>query len=459
MANFNQPNQEKKQQSFGSPPSPKKQTPAPPARFSQTKPTDKAPNKEPREFDREDKPFGQPPKPNQKDYPQKPRPPKPSPVTPPGKKMISAGGGTATQWQQGRSATGHKPFSKQAPAAPKEAKKTARPSPPPPPAAKAGKTIVPPKNFRAHFVPKGAMVAIIVIIVIVALGAVGYFFFRDQVVNTYDDVVIALGIKDQEVAETAETDTKAEPTPTPTPLATLEDVVFTESSDPAAGTETYPGETITYTLNLHNKANSDIDALKVINDIPEGTEELTVISSPTGATINEDPNSVKINDISLAGGESQSIRFQVKVSEDLKEGSKITNTATLSKNGSRKISNNNTPSELSVTSVEVALGNGEEEVAVTEETTEEVIPEATPTTTPTPTPTPTPATTPTATVTPTPTVTPSTTTAPEEADDEASPEDMTTVETGGESLFLMLIMAGLTGIAGIGLIWLRKEIV
>jgi len=458
MANFNQPNQGKQQQSFNPPP--KKQPPTAPARFSQAKPGGKDFNQEPRKFDREDKPFGPPPQPKPKNAFQKPGPSKPGAAMPPGKRMVSAGGGTATQWQKGRSSDQHKPFSKPATAQPKEAKKTARPSPPPPPAPpKAGKTIVPPKNFRAHFVPKGAMIAIIVVVVIVALGAVGYFFFRDQVVNTYDDVVIALGIKDQEATEVAETTTEIEPTPTPTPLATLEDVVFTESSDPAAGTETYPGETIIYTLNLHNKAASDIDSLQVINEIPAGTNELTIISTPTGATVSEKDDLVEISDIALAGGESQSIRFQVKVSEDLDEGSKITNTATLSKNGSRKISNNNTPSELTVTSVEVALADGEEEVVVTEETTEEIVPETTPAVTPTPTPTTTPTPTPTTTVTPTPTVTPSTTPAPEEVDDEASPEDMTTVETGGESVYLMLILTSLTGLAGLGLLWLRKEII
>ncbi|MFC1721829.1 hypothetical protein ACFL0Z_02870 [Patescibacteria group bacterium] len=363
----------------------------------------------------------------------------------PQKRMMAGGSGSAKQFSGKEQAPQHQPFSGKQPSKLDKPMSGQTKSVVPPPPAKPTKTIVPPKSFKAQFMPRGALIAIIVIVIIVALGAVGYFFFRKQVISTYEEVIVAIGIKDKPTEEV--TTEVVTPETTPVAIATLEDVVFTEKSDPATGTDIAAGSTITYTLTMHNKSDADISDLAITDEIPTGTGELTILSTPAGSTDNSSEAIVDMDDIELKGGENQVVRFQVKTNSDLVSGTEIANRATISKNSSRKISNNNTPSIL-IISTQLAT-----ETTTEEETTPQPTPTPTPTTTPAPTPTLTPTATPAPTVTPAPTTTP----APEEVEDDASPEDMTSVETGGEHLYLMVIFASLAAITGLALIWIRRQ--
>jgi uncharacterized repeat protein (TIGR01451 family) len=428
----NQSNQQPQQQSLGA-----NRPPVPP-RFSEAKPP--APS---RSFDRGDKPFS--------------ATPPPQPNFSASKRMVTAGGGTAGQFsgQQRMQPQTQPNFSQ----TPKVSSKT-RPTPlePPkkvsPPDISKNKTIVPPKSFKAHFIPRGAFIAIILIIAVLGLGLIGYFFYREQVIAAYNEVAVALGLK-KTATETTETVAIVDTAPV---VASLEDVVFTETSDPASGTKIAAGDTITYTISLHNKSAATISDLSVTNEIPKNTENLVVLSTPVGSSLTENEDFLEVTNITLVGDMSENIRFQVKAKTDLENDTLITNSATLSKNGTRKISNNNTPSELIVYS-QLALVTEEEEkeeVILTEETVIE--PQPTPTVTPVPTVTPAP--TPTPAVTPIPTVTPhpTPTIAPEETADEVAPENMIDLETGGNSLTLLILLSTLTVFVGIALVWLRRKI-
>lgn len=424
----NQPSTPPQQQSFGTTPPPV------PSRFSAPKPSTLS-----RSFDRGDKPFSATP------------PPRPNYSS--AKRMVTAGGGTASQFS-GHTTPNRRPqpsFSR----APKSfSQPKAMPTPPPkkisPLDVSAGKTIVPPKSFKAHFVPRGAVIAIILIIAVLGLGLVGYFFYREQVITAYNEVVVALGLK-KETTETTESVAIVDTVPA---VASLEDVVFTETSDPASGTKIAGGDTITYTLSLHNKSTGNISDLSVINRIPENTENLVILSTPAGSSLTESDEIVEVSNINLAGNMSENIRFQVKAKEDLVNETVIANSATLTKGGTKKISNNNTPSELIIYS-QIALVT-EEEIIEPQPT-----PAVTPVPTATPAPTPTPAITPTPTVTPAPTVTPrpTPTIAPEEAADESAPEDMIDLETGGNNLNLLILLSTTTILVGIALVWLRRKII
>ena len=317
------------------------------------------------------------------------------------------------------------------------------------PSATTGKTILPPKGFRSRRMSPALIVIMMIIIALVAAGLIGYFVFPTQVKTAYHQVLIAIGLEQTTPLTTVPPETIS----TTPKISTLDDITFTETSDPASGTSIGKDDRITYTLSLHNSGDSNFDNLSVSNPTPAGTERLTVISTPTGSKDNSTENSVEIGNISLASGQTQLIRFQVTVKNDLAEGTDITNTATLALNGSRKVSNNNSPSSLSLA------------FAITPTITP--IPENTPTVTPISTATPAETSTPTATVaeTPTPTATlapvitpiPTVTVVPEETTDRAAPEDYTTVKTGGNSLTYLFVFIALTVITGIALIFIRRQ--
>ena len=312
-----------------------------------------------------------------------------------------------------------------------------------------GKTILPPKSFRSRRLSPAWAVTIIIILALVGAGLVGYFVFPDQLKTAYHQVLIAVGLEQSSPLTTV----PSEQISTTPKIATLDDITFKETSDPASGTAINKGDRITYTLSLHNTAESNFENLSVSDPLPAGTERLTVLSTPTGAKDNSTESAVEISNISLAGGQNQQIRFQVTVKSDLAEGASITNTATLAMNGSRKVSNNNSPSSLSLAAAIVP--------------TITPVPENTPVVTPTPTATPVPTVTPAATPTPTPVVTvtptataattPVVTVAPEETADRAAPEDHTTVKTGGNSLTYLFVFMALTIIAGMALILVRRQ--
>lgn len=307
------------------------------------------------------------------------------------------------------------------------------------------RTILPPKSFRSHRLSPALIIAMIIVIAIVAAGVIGYFVFPSQLKSSYHQVLITFGVEKTSPLTTVPPDTIS----TTPKLATLDDITFTETADPASGTTIETGGRITYTLTLHNSAESTLDGLSVSDPIPPSTERLTVLSTPTGAKNNSTETNVEISNITLQSGQTQLIRFQVTVKNDIAPGTAITNTATLAMNGSRKVSNNNTPSSLALATTLTPT------VTPVPDNTPIITPTATATVTPTPTATVTP------TVTPTPTataaVTPTATIVPEETADRAAPEDQTTVKTGGNSLIYLFVFMALTIVAGITLLFIRRQ--
>lgn len=289
------------------------------------------------------------------------------------------------------------------------------------------------------------VIIIIVVAAIVASGLVGYFVFPQELQTAYHQGLVTVGIEKISPLTTVPPETIS----TTPKLASLDDITFTETTDPASGTPVTSGGRITYTLTLHNTAESDLGGLSVSDTIPAATERLTVLSTPTGAKDNSTDNAVEIANIALKSGQTQLIRFQVTVKNDLAAGTIFTNTATLAMNGSRKVSNNNAPSSLALAAPITPT------ITPVPDNTPVITPAVTPapTATPVPTPTTTPAPTPTATAAITPTATP----APEETSDQAAPEDRTTVKTGGNSLTYFLIFTALTIAAGITLIFVRRK--
>ncbi len=292
-------------------------------------------------------------------------------------------------------------------------------------------------------------IVLIIVVAIVAAGLVGYFVFPTELKTAYRQGLVLVGIEKTSPL----TEVPSETISTTPKLATLDDITFTETTDPASGTALENGGRITYTLTLHNAAESDIDGLSVSDTIPDATERLTVLSTPTGSKDNSTDTKVDIANISLKSGQSQLIRFQVTIKNDAASGTAIANTATLAMNGSRKVSNNNTPSSLALAAP----------ITPTITPVPDSTPVITPTVTPAPTATPVPAETPTPTATPAPTptataaITPTATPAPEEKSDQVAPEDHTTVKTGGNSLTYFLIFTALTVAAGITLIFVRRK--
>ncbi len=470
--------------SSGSPAQKPAKPPMVPSRFSANQNT-------PRPFDRGDKPFQTPtppvknvnykdlrqtgtptmkpsvpitspirPKTTPGDYnqaparPTPPIPPKPvtpgtpyryqrfSPSTAP-KRMVSSGSTSASQFQRPQ------PM----PIRPKSVPLT--PKSRPTPAADTAKTILPPKSFRSRRLSPALMTTMIVVFALVAAGLVGYFVFPTEVKNTYHQVLVAVGIEKTSPLATVPSDTIS----TTPKLASLDDITFTETSDPASGTSLQKGDRITYTLTLHNSAESELDGLSVSDAIPAATERLTVLSTPTGSKDNSSETNVEIANISLQSGQTQLIRFQVTVKSDTADQTTITNTATLAMNGSRKVSNNNSPSSLAIASALTPnitpVPANTPVITPTPATTP--VPTATPVLTPTATPVVTPTPTVTVTAATTATITPTTTIAPEETADRVAPEDQTMVKTGGNSLTYLFVFMALTIIAGITLVFVRRK--
>ncbi|EKD49655.1 MAG: hypothetical protein ACD_63C00081G0010 [uncultured bacterium] len=516
-----------------------------------------------RKFDRGDKPIAQQ---NQKTFGFRQK------YKPKDKKMVQSGVGRASAFQRSESLK-TKTGQGKLPQKPKTSETG------PLKQIRKPKVIVPPKSFRARTFPMGALVAIVIIAVIAATGLVAYFGFRKQTVKLYDRTIAIFTGK--ETPKPAPTPVPTI-TPTPTKVATLENVTFTESTDPVSGSKVEPQDVIIYTLTLKNMGGTDLANLSITNPLPDGTENLTILSTPTGAADNSSEKSVDISGINLATGESQAIKFQTTVKADVSKETIISNKATLAQNGSKKISNNNTPSTLNVIGAETpAAGlvelekskvienkttgksgtdveaSPKDEIAYTltvknnsdKDITETVIDdlsevedfasvtnpiatdstgtsfdvsynqtkieseitlgpseeaeitfdatildgskwkdtdkEATntfgnkvtltlidttpkptttampiPTATPAPTATTTPTPTPTSTAIPIPTPTPtSTTTAPEETEDETTnKEEASEVETGGESLYIILAIYATIVVAGLGLVKYRKKL-
>ncbi len=390
--------------------------------------------------------------------------------------MVKSGTAPAGAFVAGKTDQAHKFFEK-----PKDGKVTVKPDQPKAskvsdrPIGKKGKqplkeskTILPPKSFRSRRMSPVLTVLLIIVLVIAAAGLIGYFGFKEQTAALYHDSLQLVGLE-QPIKE------PSSPLPSITPTAklpSLEDVTFSETADPSNGESVETGGTITYTLTLHNITDDNIDGLSITDEIPQGTGDLLVLSTPTSSIDSSTEEMVNISGISLNAGQGETVRFQVTVSDKTDPSIEISNKATLAQNGSRKISNNNTPSVITITeslALETESGNENElpfplttETKVDAGTTE--TPEATPavTTTPAATPTPTPTPTPTSTVTPaeTPikTVVVTTTPAPEETGDETSPEDMTSVKTGGSSLDLAVIFSVLAATVGLALVFLRKKL-
>lgn len=292
-------------------------------------------------------------------------------------------------------------------------------------------------------------IALIIVAAIVAAGLVSYFVFPTELQTAYHQGLVLVGIEKTSPL----TEVPSETISTTPKLATLDDITFTETTDPTSGTSVENGGRITYTLALHNSAESAVDGLSVSDTIPAGTERLTVASTPTGSKDNSTNTAVEISNISLASGQTQLISFQVTAKNDLAADTTFTNTATLAMNGSRKVSNNNSPSSLALAAPVTPTITPVPDSTPVITPTATPVPEETPTPTPTMTPTATAAVTPTATAAITPTVTP----APEEKSDQTAPEDRTTVKTGGNSLTYLFVFIALTIIAGITLIFVRRR--
>ena len=99
------------------------------------------------------------------------------------------------------------------------------------------------------------------------------------------------------------------------------------------GGEADAGDTLRYTITLIETAGIEATDVSVTDSLPGNTENLTVVSYPSGATDNSTTSLLDISDITVPANGSVTIVFDVTVIATTSPGATISNTATVTNPG------------------------------------------------------------------------------------------------------------------------------